>query len=51
MIVIDEAHYVNQSGRNFRPEFESAVRFLGSLLKFNANVRSSGPDVGNNSER
>ena len=25
--------YVNQSGRNFRPEFESAVRFLGSLLK------------------
>ena len=33
MIVIDEAHYVNQSGRNFRPEFESAVRFLGSLLK------------------
>ena len=32
MIVIDEAHYVNQSGRNFRPEFESAVRFLGCLL-------------------
>ena len=33
MIVIDEAHYVNQSGRNFWPEFESVVRFLGSLLK------------------
>ena len=33
MIVVDEAHYVNQSGRHFRPEFKSAANCLGELIK------------------
>ena len=32
IFIIDKAHYVKQSGRHFRPEFESAVKLLGHLL-------------------
>ena len=30
-VVVDEAHFVEQSGRNFGPEFISATNFLGDL--------------------
>ena len=33
MIVVDEAHYVNQSGRHFRPEFKTAAKYLGELVR------------------
>ena len=33
MITIDEAHFISQSGRHFRPEFNTAVDVLGELLK------------------
>ena len=32
LLVIDEAHFIRQSGRHFRPEFKSAARFMGRLL-------------------
>ena len=33
LVVIDEARFISQSGRHFRPEFKSAVKFLGDLLR------------------
>ena len=33
LVIIDEAHFVSQSGRHFRPEFYSAVKFLGNMVK------------------
>ena len=33
MIVVYEAHFINQSGRHFRPELSTAVRYLGYLIK------------------
>ena len=32
-VVVDEAHFVEQSGRHFRPEFISATKFLGDLTR------------------
>ena len=33
LIVVNEAHFINQSGRHFRPEFLTAVRYLGHLIR------------------
>ena len=33
LVVIDEAYFISQSGRNFCPEFKSAVKYLGDLLQ------------------
>ena len=33
LFVIDELHFISQSGRNFRPEFKLAIKFLGDLLR------------------
>ena len=33
LVVIDVTHFISQSGQNFRPEFKSAVKFLGDLLR------------------
>ena len=31
-VVLDEAHFVEQSGRHFRPEFITTTQFLGNLV-------------------
>ena len=33
MIVIDEVHFIRQSGRSFRQEFQTMLQFLAHLLK------------------